>query len=191
MRKVLLLFAKLTPAIRYVQGMNEVLAPLYHVFCTDPDEKNASNAEPDNFCCFVRLLSDSVDHFCEALDNSSVGIHSTLSNLAELLKNNDEELWRHLDINKVNPQFYAFRWITLLLTQEFKFTSILRIWDSLLGSPSGVQEMLLRVCCAMLLSMRSRLLNFIPVYHVAISHYHVHGPNKPLRPHLHYTQPHN
>ncbi|KAF9614959.1 hypothetical protein IFM89_021389 [Coptis chinensis] len=100
MRNVLLLFAKLNPAIRYVQGMNEVLAPLYHVFCTDPDEKNA-----------------------------------------------------------VNPQFYAFRWITLLLTQEFKFTSILRIWDSLLGSPSGVQEMLLRVCCAMLLSMRSRLLS--------------------------------
>ncbi|KAF9588515.1 hypothetical protein IFM89_013009 [Coptis chinensis] len=89
------------------------------------------------FCCFVdHLLSDSVDHFCEALDNSSVGIHSTLSHLAELLKNNDEELWWHLDINKVNPQFYAFRWITLLLTQEFKFTSILRIWDSLLGSPS-------------------------------------------------------
>ncbi|KAF8406941.1 hypothetical protein HHK36_006062 [Tetracentron sinense] len=121
MRNILLLFAKLNPAIRYVQGMNEVLALLYYVFSTDPDEQNALNAEADSFACFVRLLSDSVDHFCQQLDNSSVGIHSTLSRLAELLKANDEELWRHLEISN--------------------------------------KEMLLRVCCAMLLCVRSRLLS--------------------------------
>ncbi|KAM7512702.1 hypothetical protein LguiB_011577 [Lonicera macranthoides] len=102
--------------------------------------KNRANAEADSFSCFVRLLSDSVDHFCEQLDNSSVGIHSTLSRLSELLKFNDEELWHHLEFTtKVNPQFYAFRWITLLLTQEFDFQSILRIWDSLLSNAFGVQ----------------------------------------------------
>lgn len=41
MRNILLLFSKLNPAIRYVQGMNEVLAPLYYVFSADPDEQNA------------------------------------------------------------------------------------------------------------------------------------------------------
>lgn len=41
MRNILLLFAKLNPAIRYVQGMNEVLAPIYYVFSTDPNEQNA------------------------------------------------------------------------------------------------------------------------------------------------------
>lgn len=41
MRNILLLFAKLNPVIRYVQGMNEVLAPMYYVFSTDPDEQNA------------------------------------------------------------------------------------------------------------------------------------------------------
>lgn len=159
MRNILLLFAKLNPAIGYVQGMNEVLAPLYYVFSKDPDEQNASNAEADSFGCFVRLLGDSVDHFCQQLDNSPVGIHSTLSHLSELLKTNDEELWRHLEISKVKPQFYAFRWITLLLTQEFEFQSIMRVWDSLLSNPLGVQEMLLRVCCAMLLCARRELLN--------------------------------
>ncbi|KAA8535097.1 hypothetical protein F0562_030100 [Nyssa sinensis] len=160
MRNILLLFAKLNPAIRYVQGMNEVLAPIYYVFSSDTDEQNAASAEADSFSCFVRLLSDSVDHFCQQLDNSAVGIHSTLSHLSELLKTNDEELWRHLQFTtKVNPQFYAFRWITLLLTQEFDFHSILRIWDSLLSNPFGVQEMLLRVCCAMLLCVKSRLLS--------------------------------
>lgn len=57
------------------------------------------NAEADSFACFVRLLSDSVDHFCQQLDNnSSVGIHSTLSRFKEMLKANDEELWQHLEL---------------------------------------------------------------------------------------------
>ncbi|KAL9443374.1 hypothetical protein AB3S75_016683 [Citrus x aurantiifolia] len=160
MRNILLLFAKLNPVIRYVQGMNEVLAPMYYVFSTDPDEQNAENAEADSFSCFVRLLSDSVDHFCQQLDNSSGGILSTLSHLAELLKANDEELWRHLEYtNVIKPQYYAFRWITLLLTQEFNLQPILRIWDTLLSNPFGIQDMLLRVCCAMLLCMKSRLLS--------------------------------
>lgn len=38
MRSVLRLFAKMNPVISYVQGMNEVLAPLYYVFRTDSDE---------------------------------------------------------------------------------------------------------------------------------------------------------
>ncbi|GMH20547.1 hypothetical protein Nepgr_022388 [Nepenthes gracilis] len=160
MRNILLLFAKLNPTTHYVQGMNEVLAPIYYVFSVDTDEQNAANAEADSFGCFVRLLSDSVDHFCQQLDNSSVGIHSTLSRLKEMLKVNDEELWQHLEFtSKVNPQFYAFRWITLLLTQEFEFNNVLRIWDSLLSNPFGVQDMLLRICCAMLLCAKGRLLS--------------------------------
>jgi hypothetical protein len=40
---------------------------------------------------------------------------------------------------QVNPQFYAFRWITLLLTQEFKFHGCINLWDTLLGDPEGPQ----------------------------------------------------
>lgn len=159
LKRILLIFAKLNPGIRYVQGMNEVVAPLFYVFKTDPDETNAVNAEADTFFCFVQLLSDFRDHFCQQLDNSVVGIRSTMAKLTALLKKHDEELWRHLDVTtKVNPQFYAFRWITLLLTQEFKFPDSIRIWDSLLSNPDGPLEILLRVCCAMLMCIRSRLL---------------------------------
>ncbi|XP_058760295.1 TBC domain-containing protein C1952.17c-like isoform X1 [Vicia villosa] len=160
MKNILLLFAKSNPAICYVQGMNEVLAPIYFVFSTDTDKQNAENAEADSFSCFVRILGDSVDHFCQQLDNSSSGILATLSRLSDILKVNDEQLWHHLEFtSKVKTQFYAFRWITLLLTQEFKFESILRIWDTILSNTFGVQDMLLRICCAMLLCVKSRLLN--------------------------------
>ncbi|KAF9606179.1 hypothetical protein IFM89_023634 [Coptis chinensis] len=159
LRRILIIFAKLNPGIRYVQGMNEVLAPLFYVFRNDPDEENAASAEADTFFCFVELLSGFRDHFCQQLDNSVVGIRSTITKMSQLLKEHDEELWRHLEITtKVNPQFYAFRWITLLLTQEFNFADSLHIWDTLLSDPEGPQETLLRVCCAMLVLIRRRLL---------------------------------
>ncbi|XP_050220522.1 uncharacterized protein LOC126670745 [Mercurialis annua] len=159
LRNILIIFAKLNPGIRYVQGMNEILAPLFYVFRNDPDEEMAACAEADTFFCFVELLSGFRDHFCQQLDNSVVGIRSTITRLSQLLKEHDEELWRHLEVTtKVNPQFYAFRWITLLLTQEFNFADSLHIWDTLLSDPEGPQETVLRICCAMLVLVRRRLL---------------------------------
>ncbi|KAM1440235.1 hypothetical protein ACFXTO_014018 [Malus domestica] len=159
LKTILVIFAKLNPGIRYVQGMNEILAPLFYVLKNDPNEEDAASAEADTFFCFVELLSGFRDHFCQQLDNSVVGIRSTITRLSQLLKEHDEELWRHLEITtKVNPQFYAFRWITLLLTQEFNFTDSHHIWDTLLSDPEGPQETLLRVCCAMLILIRRRLL---------------------------------
>ncbi|KAL0366735.1 UNVERIFIED_CONTAM: TBC1 domain family member 13 [Sesamum radiatum] len=120
---------------------------------------NPASAEADTFFCFVELISGFRDNFVQQLDNSVVGIRSTLTRLSQLLKEHDEELWRHLEMaTKVNTQFYAFRWITLLLTQEFNFTDSLVIWDTLLSDPDGPQETLLRICCAMLIIVRKRLL---------------------------------
>ncbi|KAL9251886.1 TBC1 domain family member 13-like protein [Drosera capensis] len=159
LRRILIVFAKLNPGIRYVQGMNEILAPLFYIFRNDPDEENVAHAEADTFFCFVELLSGFRDNYCQQLDNSVVGIRSTITKLSQILRDHDEELWRHLEVTcKVNPQFYAFRWITLLLTQEFDFSDCLHIWDSLLSDPEGPQETLLRICCAMLILVRRRLL---------------------------------
>ncbi|XP_012572282.1 uncharacterized protein [Cicer arietinum] len=159
LKNILIIFAKLNPGVRYVQGMNELLAPLFYVLKNDPDEENVAFAEADAFFCFVELLSGFRDNFVQQLDNSVVGIRATITKLSQLLRKHDEELWRHLEItSKVNPQFYAFRWITLLLTQEFNFADSLHIWDTLLGDPDGPQETLLRVCCAMLILIRKRLL---------------------------------
>ncbi|XP_004239858.1 uncharacterized protein [Solanum lycopersicum] len=159
LRIILIIFAKLNPGIRYVQGMNEILAPLFYVFRNDPNEEDPAMAEADTFFCFVELLSGFRDNFCQQLDNSVVGIRSTITRLSQLLKEHDEELWRHLEVTtNVNPQFYAFRWITLLLTQEFNFPDCLLVWDTLLSDPEGPQETLLRICCAMLIIVRRRLL---------------------------------
>jgi hypothetical protein len=41
LKNILIIFAKLNAGLRYVQGMNEILAPLFFVFRNDPDYKNA------------------------------------------------------------------------------------------------------------------------------------------------------
>jgi len=159
LRRILIIFSKLNPSIRYVQGMNEVLAPLFYVFKNDPDQSSSASAEADTYFCFVELLSGFRDNYCKHLDNSSVGIRSTLSKLSQLLKRHDEELWRHMEVTtKVYPQYYGFRWITLLLTMEFSFNVCIHIWDALLGDPEGPPDTLMRVCCAMLILVRKRLL---------------------------------
>lgn len=108
LKRILLIFAKLNPGIIYVQGMNEVVAPLFYAFKTDPDETNAVNAEADTFFCFVQLLSEFRDHFYQQLDNSVVGIRSTMAKLTALLKKHDEELWRYLDVTTKLVQMEAY-----------------------------------------------------------------------------------
>lgn len=46
LKNVLTIFAKLNPGIRYVQGMNEILAPIYYIFKNDPDKGNAVSTCP-------------------------------------------------------------------------------------------------------------------------------------------------
>lgn len=52
------MYAKLNPGLRYIQGMNELLAPLYYLFKTDTDRTSARYAEADAFYCFVDLISE-------------------------------------------------------------------------------------------------------------------------------------
>ncbi len=72
MRRCLLVFAKLNPGLRYVQGMNELLAPLYFHFRTDPAPGAAGHAEADAFFCFMDLLAEFRDHFCQQLVRAGV-----------------------------------------------------------------------------------------------------------------------
>ena len=72
--------------------------------------------------------------------------------------------------SQVNPQFYAFRWITLLLTQEFSFPDSIRLWDTLFSDTSGRFDCMLRFCCAMLINVREELLKVLPAPRLAGAH---------------------
>ncbi|KAJ8959460.1 hypothetical protein NQ318_022157 [Aromia moschata] len=56
--RILFLYAKLNPGQGYVQGMNEIIGPIYHAFACDPDVSFREYAEPDCFFCFTNLMSE-------------------------------------------------------------------------------------------------------------------------------------
>ncbi|GAM22537.1 hypothetical protein SAMD00019534_057120 [Acytostelium subglobosum LB1] len=158
LRRILFIYAKLNPGIRYVQGMNELLGPIYYTFATDPLPDCKANAEADAFYCFTNLMSEVRDNFCKTLDKSESGVIGNIKKLNLLLNKKDRQLWKDMEEKKLHPQFYSFRWITLLLSQEFELPDVLRLWDSLFSDPNRF-DFLYYFCCAMLICVRQQLLD--------------------------------
>lgn len=58
----------------------------------------------------------------------------------------------------LHPTYYSFRWLTVMLTQEFALPDVIRLWDSIFSdyddeeTTSGF-EFLLDFSCAMLMSV--------------------------------------
>lgn len=108
------------------------------------------HAEADAFFCFTNLMSEIRDNFCKTLDKSDTGIGGTMLKLNLLLRAKDPELWKCMEEQEIDPQFYSFRWLTLLLSQEFQLPDVLRLWDSFFSDPERF-EFLLYLCCAMVM----------------------------------------
>jgi hypothetical protein len=62
--------------------------------------------------------------------------------------------------NGVDPRFFAFRWLTLLLSQEFSLPDVLRLWDSVFADEKLEEGMplLSLICVSMLVCIRTELL---------------------------------
>ncbi|EPY83303.1 TBC1 domain family member 13 [Camelus ferus] len=155
--RILFIYAKLNPGIAYVQGMNEIVGPLYYTFATDPNSEWKEHAEADTFFCFTNLMAEIRDNFIKSLDDSQCGITYKMEKVYSTLKDKDMELYMKLQEQNIKPQFFAFRWLTLLLSQEFLLPDVIRIWDSLFADDNRF-EFLLVVCCAMLILIREQLL---------------------------------
>eukprot|EP00210_Caulerpa_lentillifera_P005179 g4951.t1 len=168
LKRALFVFAKLNPGLTYVQGMNEIYAPLYYVFKTGEHGQfgelngtgSSDHAESDAFFCFIELMGEFRDNFCKQLDDSTSGIKANITRFSNMLVSFNPKLWSHLKYNaKVDFHYFAFRWITLLLTQEFVFPDVLRLWDSLTAAPPLARlDLLLRICVAMLEIVKEELI---------------------------------
>ncbi|GAU94713.1 hypothetical protein RvY_06437-2 [Ramazzottius varieornatus] len=156
--RMLFLYAKLNPGQSYVQGMNEIIGPLYFTFSTDKDKTYREHAEADTFFCFTNLMAEIRDRFIKHLDDSSSGIISSMNRLMGMLKEADEVLWKRLMELDVKPQYFSFRWLMVLLSQEFALPEVLHLWDALFSDAHRF-DLLLDICVAMLILIRDQLLD--------------------------------
>ena len=52
---------------------------------------------------------------------------------------------------------FAFRWCNCLLTREFEYHLVLRLWDTFLSEARGLEAFHTHVCAAMLLRYKENL----------------------------------
>ncbi|KAH3743488.1 TBC1 domain family member 13 protein [Pelomyxa schiedti] len=158
LQHILFIYAKLNPRVSYVQGMNEIAGRIFYVFASDRDPDTRDNAEADAFFCFTNLMTEILEFFTKTLDGDCAGVEGWIVKLDTMLLKRDPVLWHDLQNKGVDPHFYGFRWITLLLSQEFELPDVLRLWDSFLSDEKRF-SFVIYFCCAMLLAVRERLLS--------------------------------
>ncbi|XP_074600098.1 TBC1 domain family member 13 [Brevipalpus obovatus] len=157
--RILFIFAKLNPCQGYIQGMNEIIGPIFYVFAKDSAMEWSTYCEADTFWCFTSLMSEIRDMYNSQLDaDLSSGVVSMMNRLTNLLSRIDRELYDHIYVTLgIKPHFHAFRWLTLLLSQEFPLPETLRIWDFLLADDQRFR-FLLEISCAMIILLKEDLL---------------------------------
>jgi hypothetical protein len=78
LHRILFIYAKLNQGIKYVQGMNEVLAVLYYCFLKQDYEMNPvfsdKYLESELFFAFTNLMVELKDGFLRELDKEKSGI---------------------------------------------------------------------------------------------------------------------
>lgn len=95
------------------------------------------------------------DFFIKTLDESEGGIKQKMAQLSAMLKEKDAEVWHRLEQQNLYPQYYSFRWLTLILSQEFPLPDVVRVWDSIFSDEHRF-DFLVRVCCAMIMYVSYR-----------------------------------
>lgn len=156
-QRILHIYAKLNLGVRYIQGMNELLAPLFYVVMHDPDPSlSEDDKEADCFRCFAGLMSRVRDVFIQDNDVHSSGIQGVMAELGACLGAQDPELSRHLASIHLDPIMYGVRWYTTMLAREFALPDTLELWDVLL-SDASTHTALTHCCVALLRGHRESL----------------------------------
>lgn len=75
-----------------------------------------------------------------------------------IVRNNDLELFNHLEALQIAPQIYGIRWMRLLFGREFEFLDLLTVWDALICDRDAM-SLTDYIFASMLLTIREKLVN--------------------------------
>ncbi|ORX41651.1 RabGAP/TBC, partial [Piromyces finnis] len=167
LEKILYCWAIRHTASGYVQGINDLITPFYHVFLSkymplkhinkyDFDsfpKEQLTNVEADSFWCLTILLDGIQDNYIHA----QPGIVRQVEKMNELTNRIDEQLYNHLKEENVNFLQFAFRWMNCLLMREISLQNIIRMWDTYICEPNGFSEFHTYVCASLLVKWSKEL----------------------------------
>ena len=162
LEKILYLWAIRHPASGYVQGINDLVTPFFHVFLQhylagnvdvdtfDPQcmPKELLNIiEADTYWCFTKVLDTIQNNYI----HEQPGIIRQITELKNLIKRDEPSLNAHFEKEHLDFIQFSFRWMNCMLMREFKLNLIIRMWDTYLSDfPTGFSQFHVYVCCAFL-----------------------------------------
>lgn len=166
--RILYIWAIRHPASGYVQGINDLVTPIFVVFLTEfidasadvenypvskIEEPGLDRLEADSFWCFSKLLDGIQDNYTFA----QPGIQKRVNLLKELITRIDNNLHRHLEKHHVEYLQFSFRWMNNLLMREMPLHCVIRIWDTYLSESDGFALFHMYVCAALLTKFSEEL----------------------------------
>ncbi|KAI8657804.1 Rab-GAP TBC domain-containing protein [Fusarium keratoplasticum] len=117
MKEMLLTYNEYNKDLGYVQGMSDLLAPIYAVIQDDAVA----------FWGFQKFMERMERNFLR--DQS--GMRSQLLTLDQLVQFMDPTLWNHLQSADSTNFFFFFRMILVWYKREFVWLDVLRLWEGL------------------------------------------------------------
>lgn len=116
MKDLLLTYNEYNKELGYVQGMSDLLAPIYAVIQDDAIA----------FWAFQHFMDRMERNFLR--DQS--GMRTQLTTLDQLVHFMDPKLWEHLEKADSTNFFFFFRMLLVWYKREFPWTDILRLWEA-------------------------------------------------------------
>ncbi|KAL7903329.1 RasGAP protein [Trichoderma sp. SZMC 28014] len=117
MKEMLLTYNEYNKELGYVQGMSDLLAPIYAVVQDDAVA----------FWAFQMFMDRMERNFL--LDQS--GMRGQLLALDQLVHFMDPKLWDHLESTDSTNFFFFFRMILVWYKREFEWLDVLKLWECL------------------------------------------------------------
>ena len=141
-KRILYIYAKVNPKMKYTQGMNEICAVIYFALWKDTEDDFLSLHEGEVFFTFSSFMSKIEEIF--TLNNSilSTGkIQKRTDLIRNIMKFCDPELDSYIT-SKVDYFILTYRWIFLLFSQDLDINSLILFWDRLFA----VDDIISYVC---------------------------------------------
>ncbi|RMZ86998.1 hypothetical protein DV736_g5780, partial [Chaetothyriales sp. CBS 134916] len=169
LERLLYVWAIRHPASGYVQGINDLATPFWHVFLgmyiTDLNIESGMDpgqlprpvldaVEADTFWCLTKLLEGIQDNYIVG----QPGIHRQVAALRDLTTRIDAGLAKHLEAESVKYMQFSFRWMNCLLMRELNIKSTIRMWDTYMAEENGFSQFHLYVCAAFLVKWSEQLI---------------------------------
>ncbi|KAJ2080994.1 hypothetical protein H4R24_002663 [Coemansia sp. RSA 988] len=130
--RILFVYARFNRGVGYVQGMNEVVGPLYYVLAAGSG--GSGEVEAETFHALVLALRGAhLDLFTAALDGG--GLRHVLRQWWDTqVAAADVALWRRLHAIGLRPEDFAVRWLLVWGARELALPDVLELWDALLAN---------------------------------------------------------